>query len=161
MQLRSYRPSDLDAMVALDDLCFEEAFRFSRAEMRRYAEAKRARVVVAESGAMLAGFCILQVERAAGGPVAYVVTLDVRPELRRQGLASRLMLAAAEQVRRDGCRWMVLHVYTGNAAAIGFYERLGFEVVGTVKGFYGPGRDALAMRAALPLCGDPPPVLGL
>jgi ribosomal-protein-alanine N-acetyltransferase len=148
-------------MVALDDLCFEEAFRFSRAEMRRYAEAKRARVVIAEAGGVLAGFCILDVERAAGGPLAYVATLDVKPELRRQGLASRLMLAADELVRRDGCRWMVLHVYTGNVAAIGFYERLGFEAVGTVKAFYGPGQDALAMRAALPLRGYPPPVLGL
>jgi ribosomal-protein-alanine N-acetyltransferase len=147
-------------MVALDDLCFEPTFRFSRSEMRRYAEAKRARVVIASSGETLAGFCILHIERTPEAPVGYVVTLDVRPEWRRRGLATRLMVASVELVRRDGCRRMMLHVHTGNAPAISFYERLGFEAVGSVDAFYGPGCDALLMRAELPLGVNHPPVWG-
>jgi len=42
-------------MVALDDVCFEASFRFSRSSMRRFAEAKKARVVVAEEDGELAG----------------------------------------------------------------------------------------------------------
>ncbi len=146
-------------MVALDDVCFEAAFRFSRSEMRRYAEAKRARVVIASSGEMLAGFCILHIERLPGEPVGYLVTLDVLPSQRRFGLATKLMFAAADLARSDSCRSIMLHVYTGNAPAIGFYERLGFETIGSVEAFYGPGLDALVMRVALPLPGSPPQFL--
>jgi ribosomal-protein-alanine N-acetyltransferase len=38
---------------------------------------------------------------------------------------------------------MQLHVFTGNAGAIRFYERLGYERIRTQKDFYGePGLDA-------------------
>jgi ribosomal protein S18 acetylase RimI-like enzyme len=44
---------------------------------------------------------------------------------------------------------MLLHVYAENAAAISFYERLGFATLHTVEAFYGDGLDALAMHKAL------------
>jgi ribosomal-protein-alanine N-acetyltransferase len=142
MRLREYQTSDLDAMVALDDECFEKPFRFSRAAMRSFAEAKRARVVIAEADGELAGFAILHVERGAG----YVVTLDVAPQQRRVGLATRLMGELAAQARSAGCSEVWLHVFAGNEAAISFYERLGFVFQATVQGFYGAGLDALEYR---------------
>ncbi len=144
-------------MVALDDLCFEPAFRFSRTEMRRYAEAKRARVVIASYGETLAGFCILHIEGTPGVPVGYVVTLDVAPAMRRRGVATQLMLSVGELAWQDACRTIMLHVDIRNAAAIGFYERLGFRGAGSVNSFYGPGRDALVLRAELPFDGGSTP----
>ena len=61
MRLRGYQADDLDAMHALDVVCFERPFRFTRGAMRRFAEAKKARVVVAEEGDALVGFVILHV----------------------------------------------------------------------------------------------------
>jgi ribosomal-protein-alanine N-acetyltransferase len=132
-------------MVALDDLCFEAPFRFSRAAMRSFAEAKRARVVVAEADGQLAGFAILHVELRVG----YVVTLDVAPQQRRAGLATRLMDELASQAPSAGCSEMMLHVYAGNDAAVRFYERLGFVFQARVPGFYGAGLDALEYRMLL------------
>jgi len=99
MEFRGYRADDFEAMFALDEACFAPEFRFSRAMMRRFAEAKKARVVIAEEDG-LAGFCVVHVERVAGGCVGYVVTLDVAASFRRSGLATELMRRVEALVTR-------------------------------------------------------------
>jgi ribosomal-protein-alanine N-acetyltransferase len=148
MEFRGYRTDDLDAMFALDETCFEVPFRFSRAMMRRLAEAKKARVVIAEEDG-LAGFCVVHVERVESGWVGYVVTLDVAKKWRRKGLAGELMRRVEALVREDGCGAMALHVFVGNDAAIPFYERSGYVRSGRVVGFYGEGGDAWVYRKLL------------
>jgi ribosomal-protein-alanine N-acetyltransferase len=146
--IREYRAGDLEAMFALDVACFAEAFRFSRRAMRRFAEAKGAVAVVAEAvggegeDAELVGFCVAQRE----GEVGYVVTLDVAEAWRRRGLARRLMEEVEARMRAAGAAGMELHVSVENAGAIGFYEGMGYERVGLVRGFYGRGGDAWVYR---------------
>jgi [ribosomal protein S18]-alanine N-acetyltransferase len=149
VRLRGYLPGDLDAMHALDVACFERPFRFTRAAMRRFAEATKARVVIADGGERLVGFVILHVERSGDERVGYVVTLDVAAEQRRRGVARALMQEAERQAVAAGCSMMALHVFTGNAAAIGFYESAGFERSHRVRGFYGDGLDAIVYHCVL------------
>ena len=139
-RLRGYRKSDLDALVRLDDICFAPQFRFTRATMRRFAEDVRARVVIAEQREEFVGFCIAHIEPENAG---YVVTLDVDPAHWRNGIASLLMQRAEEECRVAGCVSMALHVFTGNTAAIRFYERSGYVNAGAVENFYGAGVHAL------------------
>lgn len=47
------------------------------------------------------------------------------------GIGARLMKEAREHAMAHGCRRMLLGVYSGNTAAIAFYERLGYERIGT------------------------------
>jgi ribosomal-protein-alanine N-acetyltransferase len=140
--LRDYRAADADAMHALDVLCFEPAFQFSRRVMRGFAEAKGAVTVLAEAGPELVGFCVVQMEEQLG----YVVTLDVAASWRRQGLAGRLMEEVESRVRTAGGLGMVLHVYKGNPGAMRFYESMGYGRAGIVQSFYGRGLDALVYR---------------
>ncbi len=136
--LRPYRPHDLDAIFHLDELCFDPPFRFSRASMRRFAEASHAIAVVAEAKhAEIVAFVILHLERTVGGKRAYVVTLDVSPQERRAGLAGLLMDTAEQRGRGAGAQTSVLHVFTENLAAIRFYEARGYQRVGVAKSFYG------------------------
>lgn len=143
--LRGYHDGDLNAMFRLDEACFEEPFRFTHAAMRRFAESRKARVVIAESNGELAGFAILHVE----GRVGYVVTLDVAEDFRRQGLALRLMQAMEQQAVEAGCAVVGLHVFMGNEGAIQFYERAGYKRGGEVSGFYGEGFNAWVYRKKL------------
>jgi ribosomal-protein-alanine N-acetyltransferase len=78
-----------------------------------------------------------------------VVTLDVAPEQRRAGLATKLMGELASQALSAGCSAMLLHVYPENHAAVRFYERFGFVQEAKVAGFYGDGLDALVYRRKL------------
>jgi ribosomal protein S18 acetylase RimI-like enzyme len=73
----------------------------------------------------------------------------VAPGHRRKGLAGELMQRAEEQAREAGCAAVVLHVFTGNATAIRFYERRGYLFSQLVAGFYGSGTDALVYRKQL------------
>jgi ribosomal-protein-alanine N-acetyltransferase len=140
--LREYRPGDWRAMHALDLVCFEPVFQFSRGAMRGFAEAPGAIVVLAEATAELVGFCVVNMERQTG----YVVTLDVAPTWRRRGLARRLMEAVEAKVRAAGGVGIALHVYPANTAAMQFYESIGYGRVGMAEGFYSRGLDALVYR---------------
>ncbi|HTV08376.1 MAG TPA: N-acetyltransferase [Candidatus Aquilonibacter sp.] len=143
MKWREYRSEDLGAIFALDQICFEPPFRFSKNMMRRFAEARNALTVVAESeSGMISAFGIAHVERSWAMSSAYVVTLDVEPGQRRRGLASETMQRMEQRACEAGCRAMVLHVSVENEGAIEFYERRRYVRRQMAKGFYGPGRDA-------------------
>jgi [ribosomal protein S18]-alanine N-acetyltransferase len=151
MRLREYRESDLGTIFALDELCFEPPFRFSARAMKQFAEARNALIVVAEADETgeIEGFCIAHVERARKGLTAYVVTLDVAPLYRRQGLAHEMMERIERQATEAECDAMALHVSVENDGAIAFYESEGYERSHLVKSFYGLGRHAYVYRKAL------------
>jgi len=142
VRLREYRPGDWEAMHALDVVCFEPVFRFSRGAMRGFAEAEGAVTVLAEAAGELVGFCVAESQQRTG----YVVTLDVAPAWRRRGLARQMMTEVETRVRAAGGLGMELHVFKGNLAAIRFYEGMEYGRVGMAEGFYGRGLDALVYR---------------
>ena len=149
--LRSYRLGDWQAMHALDLLCFEPVFQFSRGDMRGFAETRGAVTVLAEAQGLeaqveLAGFCVTQLDERTG----YVVTLDVAPAWRRSGLARRLMAEVESKLHSIGAEEMELHVFTGNAEAIRFYEAIGYTQAATAKDFYARSLHALLYRKKLP-----------
>jgi ribosomal-protein-alanine N-acetyltransferase len=138
-------------MYALDLICFAPVFQFSRGAMRGFAEAPGAVTVLAEAenhGAQgeLAGFCITQLDQRTG----YVVTLDVAPAWRRRGLAQRLMAVVESKLHSAGAEKMELHVFTGNAEAIRFYQSIGYTQAGTEIDFYAQSLHALLYRKTLP-----------
>lgn len=150
MRLREYKSSDLRTIFALDEACFEPPFRFSARVMQQFAEARNALTVVAETEAVeIAGFCIAHVERAGEGLRAYVVTLDVAPDYRRQGLARKMLERIEQQAIEAGCDSIELHVSVENEGAIAFYQREGYERSHVVKSFYGFGRHAYVYQKAL------------
>src|SRR5205823_14136927 len=93
--------------------------------------------VIAESGGDLAGFAIAEIAEGAG----YVVTVDVAPTWRRRGLGRRLMEELEAKARAAAAETIMLHVFTGNLAAVRMYEALGYERKGIAERFYGVGRD--------------------
>ena len=96
----------------------------------------------------IAGFILCRV--VAGE--AEVLTLAVRPERRRQGIALALVEAAAAFAAQTADA-MLLEVARDNPGALALYARTGFVVVGQRAGYYArrgaPAVDALVMRRAL------------
>jgi ribosomal-protein-alanine N-acetyltransferase len=73
---------------------------------------------------------------------AEVLTLAVRPEARRRGVAMALMETGLVLLAAGGARRILLEVAAENAAAIGLYTALGFSRAGERRDYYGPGRHA-------------------
>lgn len=140
-------------MFRLDEKCFEEPFRFSKRDMRRFSEARRARVCLAdwkaEEGSVLAGFSIVHVERTGLETAGYLLTLDVDPAFRRRGLALRLLQQSERDAAGAGCSAMLLHVFVENSGAVALYERLHYERLRIVENFYGAGLHAWVYRKRL------------
>lgn len=71
----------------------------------------------------------------------------VDPAHRRQGIASQLLQQVIERAQTEDCAHIALELRKSNAAALALYRSLGFESVGTRKGYYRLSQeDAVLMR---------------
>jgi len=84
-----------------------------------------------------------------GGRVTRVLMLAVLPESRRRYLGRMLMKRLYESCSTRGMDTVILEVRKGNADALAFYEREGFEIFGEVKSFYTDGEDAWKLMKVL------------
>ena len=139
--------ADVGAAARLDRLCFARGIAFPRATIARFLRHPGCFGWGAHRGTRLAAMVIVLVHRSATAtPDAEIVTLDVHPSWRRRGLGRELLrLAGAGAAARGVCR-VRLHVATDNAAALALYRSEGYRVPALVPDYYGPGRNALAMR---------------
>ncbi len=99
-----------------------------------------------EEGEEPAGFIVCEFQ----GDLLAIDEIAVLPARRRCGIASALLnVAAAEGIRRN-CKEITLEVRSGNAAAIAFYDNVGFQAAGVRKGLYkDPPDDAIVMMKKL------------
>lgn len=104
-------------------------------------------VARAESAAGTVGGFI--VSRLIGREL-HVYNVAVRPELRRRGVAARLLRAVLEWGQRNGAELAFLEVREGNSAAQSLYRACGFAVAGRRRQYYAaPVEDALLMCVSL------------
>ena len=101
-------------------------------------------------GVFLVAF--LQGELVAYGGVwlvideAHITTISVSPLHRREGIGQRLMVELLEKAKQAGMVCSTLEVRAGNDAAIKLYQKLGYNVVATRKGYYPDNKeDAVVM----------------
>ncbi len=76
---------------------------------------------------------------------AHILNIAVDPELRRQGLARRLLATALAFMEERGVEVVHLEVRRSNRAAISLYRKFGFEEVYIRENYYG-NEDAIVMR---------------
>ncbi len=82
------------------------------------------------------------------GVVGDVMTVAVHPAHRRRGIGGLLMDSLLGEATRRRVREVTLEVRDGNAAALALYAAHGFVAVARRRGYYGPGVDAVLMRAS-------------
>jgi ribosomal-protein-alanine N-acetyltransferase len=84
---------------------------------------------------------------------AELLTIAIRPDIRRRGGGRCLLRAVIKEVAGRGARTLFLEVGADNSAARALYERTGFRVVGRRDGYYqrnqGPPADAVMMALAV------------
>ncbi|MEO7457372.1 MAG: GNAT family N-acetyltransferase [Gemmatimonadaceae bacterium] len=99
--------------------------------------AENERILLAERRECVVG--ILRCVESVGSPLlepsryAYVSSVYVRPDARRQGVLRALLATAERWARARGLDQMRLHNVAGSSAAEGAWSALGFEVVEQVR----------------------------
>jgi [ribosomal protein S18]-alanine N-acetyltransferase len=76
----------------------------------------------------------------------HIATFAAHRDFRRQGIGSRLLVAALADGRRLGAKRAILEVRETNLEAQAMYRKFGFEVTGRRPGYYRDnGETALLM----------------
>jgi len=107
---------------------------------------------IAESGGERCGLVLVRPAGVAGAP--YIVSIAVAPTFRGRGVGSAL-LEHVEGTYRGRSRHLFLCVSSFNPGARRFYERHGFEAVGTLKAFLIEGADEVLMHKRLAPASSP------
>ncbi len=151
MEYRLYVPTDFPALYAVEELCFEPPFRFSRSTMRQLIESTNSATWIAEEDSELIGFSIVEWSAGPGESAAYIQTLEVDPAFRSRGIGAELLARAEESARSAGTHIISLHVDVDNATAIHLYEGRGYARQGREEHYY--ARHRAAFVYAKPLSG--------
>ena len=143
--LRSYQPSDFEALLAMDQLCFPKTIAYGRREMKMYLQAPGAHCMVAEIAHWIAGFVLTERE----GPLGHIITLDVLENYRRKSIGSLLLSAAEKEAASHGVMRMYLETATTNKPAIALWQKHGYRETATIENYYGRGQNAFEMEKYL------------
>jgi ribosomal-protein-alanine N-acetyltransferase len=148
-RLRRASMQDVPDLASLHAECFTPAWDASAFES--FLSSAGVFALLAQEDGKPVGFVLVRVAAGEGE----ILSIGVRHESRSQGLGSHLLAAAAEGVTELGATELFLEVGDGNVAARALYRALGFGQVGARPGYYpgasGVGKDALILRAILPL----------
>ncbi len=133
---------EIDAILAIEEASFTSPW--TRAMY--LAELDRADTsffyLARDAAGLVAGFCSCW--RVVDE--LHINNLAVLPERRRAGVASALLTYVLREGARSGAVRALLEVRASNVQALALYERFGFLVTGTRRGYYSqPAEDALVL----------------
>jgi ribosomal-protein-alanine N-acetyltransferase len=148
--LRSAQRADRDLLFALDRVCFRQGIAYSRSELLFFlTHAQSFSFVAEDEDGRIAGFAISKRELRAGRSTGHIITIDVDPAFRRQGVGRLLMAAMEQKLREAGVESIQLEVAVDNASAEQFYLGHGYTHTGRIRGFYMGTLDALVMKKSI------------
>ncbi len=134
-QIASATAADIPQLCALLAILFTQEEDFEpdankqSAGLRRIIERpETGRILVLREGNDAVGMAnlLFTVSTACGGKVALLEDMVIHPARRGDGLGGKLLNAAIELARQEGCLRITLLTDRANDAAICFYQRHGF-----------------------------------
>lgn len=145
--LRQGRAEDLEAIVQLEQIAFEND-RFSRRQLWHLLNRAHALTLVAvDEGGRLLGYGLLLFRR--GSQRVRLYSFCVHPEARGGGIGRRLLGALEAVAVAHGAGSLSLEVRADNRVALGLYRRMGFRLRRWLADYYADGCDGWQMEKAL------------
>jgi ribosomal-protein-alanine N-acetyltransferase len=126
------KDKDIAVVVEIEKACFN----FPKPEAI-FREDEHKYLIAKEDDGRIAGY--IGVEKILDE--VHIINMAVHPDFRGTGIGKRLM----QHVLNDE-EVFFLEVRAANETAKRIYEKYGFKVISTRKGYYPDGEDALVMR---------------
>ena len=156
MHYRLYQSADFPQLYAIELLCFQPPFRFSRRYMQQLianpnsatwiAESRIAEAKPAEQEREMTAFAIVEWSTEDAQTTAYIQTLEVAPAHRKRGIATELLSLLETSASTAGASAIALHVAESNTAAIHLYQSHGYQPHGREENYYATGIHALIYK---------------
>ncbi|MFN0262605.1 peptidase C39 family protein [Tepidamorphus sp. 3E244] len=146
IEYRDARLVDLEALVALEKLCFETD-RISQRSFRQFLKSPTAQMIVAIAGGELAGYA-LNLYRE-GTALARLYSIAVEQRFRGVGIGLELLKRAESAAFQAGRFVMRLEVREDNETAIRGYRAHGYRQFGQHEDYYGDHATALRFERIL------------
>ncbi len=143
IEIRKVQRDDLNALVALENLCFESD-RLSRRSFQRWVKGDSSILLVLTDAGTVVGYGLVLLHR--GTRLARVYSLALHPSTRGRGCGRQLMLALEAAAVEQGRLFMRLEVSKVNTAAIALYRSLQYREFDELEGYYEDGTEALRMQ---------------
>ena len=138
--------NDLDALVRIEDSCFETD-RLSRRNFRYLLKKGHAETLVEEEKGTVRGYAMLLFND--GISMARLYSLAVDPQYQRMGIAARLVEVSEVSARQNDCVSLRLEIRKDNSASIGLFKRLGYREFGLHADYYEDHMDAVRLEKSM------------
>lgn len=154
LNLRQFRPADLQTLYEIDQACFPPGISYSKEELAAFIDSRESKTWIAVEDDTIAGFLIGKREPDR---VGHIVTVDVLEPWRRRGVGRALMQAVEAWARDSDLGLIYLETAQDNLVAQRFYQVLGYEKVDEIEDYYREGVAAwvMAKRLGPPTAPDP------
>jgi ribosomal-protein-alanine N-acetyltransferase len=135
INIRSIKPADLDALLAIENASFPEPWELQ--DFRTTLNQSKNVGFLAETHCEIVGYFIYRLEEGQYS----IISMAVAPHMRRQGIGRMMFEKLVIRLSQSKRTQIVLTASEQNLEAHFFYRALGFKAVEVLWDFYGPGHD--------------------
>ncbi|MBQ1489657.1 MAG: ribosomal protein S18-alanine N-acetyltransferase [Eubacterium sp.] len=140
--IRAANKDDAESLAEIEKACFTTPWSMEALRQDLIGNENAIYIVVQGDEGELLGYLSVWCVADEG----QIMTVAVMPEHRRKHVASVLMHAMLKVTEERGVKSHTLELRKSNEAALGLYEKFGFQVAGIRPGYYeDDGEDALIM----------------
>ncbi|HXK81421.1 MAG TPA: GNAT family N-acetyltransferase [Bacteroidales bacterium] len=148
IKIKKASANDIEALIYIENKCFPEFQRNSKANIKRAVKSKTQNVYFAESS---------QKPNDKTGSITLwhfnksirIYSIAVLPEYQNKGIGDAMLKFVLNHAKKVQTERIVLEADANNSPLIAWYKKRGFEIVKTKKDFYDKGKDAVRMELKL------------
>jgi ribosomal protein S18 acetylase RimI-like enzyme len=142
-------PSDIDALVGLENRTFDDYVALGRRQFRYLLNCPRATTHIVRHDGIIVAAAVLLRRKTRSGTTGRLYSIAVEPEFRGKGIGKTLLLECLDVLRRDNVSACGLEVNDDNKAAIALYEKVGFRKTRILPHYYGQSKHGWKMKMNL------------
>ncbi|NWF87798.1 ribosomal protein S18-alanine N-acetyltransferase [Candidatus Bathyarchaeota archaeon] len=126
----------LDRLYEIETECFKKET-FTKHQIAHLLTDYNSVSLIAKLNSEIIGFIIGMIYPEKNALAGHILTVDVLPAHRRKGIAKELLIEIERIFKEKGVKSSHLEVREDNVAAIRLYQKLGYQKVAKLKGYYG------------------------